>query len=302
MPMFGPSTTTGDPKSYYVQGKGWYNPATGQYQNSKPQVAAGSTPASVYSNKPIQDIPTGSTTYTSNYTNPFDTMAATTSANDSVGPNYHNMTDFLTNFQSNLTAPDKITTTSLYDQFKDKAPSKVLGLGQDYYTAEKDRRMSDLRNEFFGPMGVLNQAASGEAAAGRLGSGVGSRVLEATVTNPFAQAYTGIQRDVGQQYAQEQARVQELNATRQDEFQKTLATLAQTDSINAIEATAANQKIQYQYDELAAKLADAAAGNLNDWEIAQLEQRIKAAWDADQSKIEWEKLNLQEEEMKLQYV
>lgn len=172
-----------------------------------------------------------------------------------------------TAIKQSLGTPNRIDVPSVFGMFKDQQPQFVKGLGSDYFQSERERRKQELRDEYFGPTGILNQRAYEESGAGRLGSGVGKRLLEATVTNPFAQAYTGIDRDVGQLQQQEMARVEETNAKLGNDYRTFLGNLAQSDTGNYLQAQIANNEIQMQLDDLSARLGSDYAKQMNDYEL-----------------------------------
>jgi hypothetical protein len=204
-----------------------------------------------------------------NQFNKFDNLAQPPNMQGPVNP-----FDGYEYIKDKIDVPAPVQYNPVANQFANQRPQQIQGLGQDFFQQERDRRRDDLRKEFFGPQGVLSQASYGESAAGRLGSGVGKRVLENTVSNPFAQAFTGIDRDVGQQQMQEQARVQELNSQIQNDYTKFLGNLSQTDSSNALNASIANKEIETQINELAARMSTDWAKNLNDYELKAYENYI----------------------------
>lgn len=186
--------------------------------------------------------------------------------------------------KQSLGTPNQIDVPSVLGMFKDQQPTYVKGLGNDYFQSERDRRKEELRNEFFGATGVLNQRAYEESGSGRLGSGVGKRMIEATVTNPFMQSYTGIDRDVAQQQAQEIARVDEVNAKLGNDYRSFLGNLAQSDTGNYLQAQIANNEIQMQLDDLAARLGSDYAKQMNEYELqsyANYIDLLKAQIDQD---------------------
>jgi hypothetical protein len=179
-----------------------------------------------------------------------------------------------TDIRNSLGAPTQLVVPSIYELFASKQPQMITGLGESYFQAERDRRKNALREEFFGPTGVLNQRAYLESGQGRLGSGVGQRLLESTVTNPFTQRYTEIDNMVAQEQLQEQARVDQINTEISNSYNTFLGNLAASDSGNYLQAQIANNEINLQLDELAAKLSSDWASQLNDYELQSYESYL----------------------------
>lgn len=151
------------------------------------------------------------------------------------------------------------------------APKPVQGLSQDFFQSQREELKDQLRREFFGPVGVAQQAVSGESAAGRLGSGVGKRIIEETVTRPFIDASVKIDRALLQEQMKEMARVQEFNAEQANQFSNRVATLAAADSQNKLVADRANAELQASFYDFASRLADAEAGRMTEMQLAQLD-------------------------------
>lgn len=255
--------------------------------------------------------------------NPFNKIG---SLSPEAGAGFSSATDFFDTIKSKFSAPSLISRQSVFDKFSGlgvpqvglpTGPQQISGLGNDFFNAERERRKESLREEFFGATGILQQKASEESGAGRLGSGVGRRILESTVTNPFAQAFTGIDRDVGQQQAQEAARVEEFNAQSLDTFadrtlkaqginvgaqgemRDFLGRLAQTDSSDDVQAAIANNEINFEIDQLISELSQAESGNLNTFQIELIKAKIDKIFKSEQIKQEWDKLKLEEIKIKL---
>jgi hypothetical protein len=154
-------------------------------------------------------------------------------------------------------APTKITTP--------EAPTMITGLSNDYFTNQRNQMVDQLRQEFFGPLGKVQATASGESAAGRLGSGVGKRVIQETAMRPFAEGMGKIGQDVVQAQMQEQARVDTQNANLMSSYRD------QLQRAREFNATQDNT-----YNELSSKVNMAKAGLLNDYQIAELNAKIQA--------------------------
>jgi len=161
------------------------------------------------------------------------------------------------------------------DFAKAYAPSPIKGVGDEFFTSQREGLKEKLRQEFFGQTGTAQQSASNESASGRLGSGVGQRILEETVARPFMEASNQIDRGVMEGMLQERARVEGFNAEQYGKFTNLLATMQAADSSNALTAATANAQLKSQYTDLAGRLAaakaDAAAGILSQEKIAQLD-------------------------------
>jgi len=173
--------------------------------------------------------------------------------------------------------PPLITAPSATNQFtaQNPAPVPVTGLPDSYYSSQREGLKEALRQEFFGPLGTVQQVASGESAAGRLGSGVGKRVIEQAALLPFATGATQIDRNVMQAQAEEQTQLRQFNAQQQTQYRSVLATLMAADSSNALEASKAQATLKQDYNRLLATLADAEAGRLSQEAIAQLEADVR---------------------------
>lgn len=177
------------------------------------------------------------------------------------------------------TSPEVAAPQAIAPMFASQAPKPIEGLGNDYYTAQREQMKEALRQEFFGPLGTVQQTASGESAAGRLGSGVGKQVIAESALRPFAQGSAAIDQNVLQAQLQEQAQVRQFNADQQSKFQGIMATLASADSSNALDAAKANASIRSDYNKLLGTLADAEAGRLSQEAIAQLDADVRL-WEA----------------------
>lgn len=232
-------------------------------------------------------------TATTSTSNPFDTVQQQPTTPVSPIEGYSAI-------KSSLGTPNKIDVPSVFNMFKDKGPEKVQGLDPGYFQTERDRRRNDLREEFFGPSGLLNKTAYDESGAGRLGSGVSKRIIENTVTNPFTQRFTEIDSDIAQEQWKEQARVQETNAKLSSDYNNFLGNLASADSGNYLQAQIANNEIQMSLDDLAARLGSDYAKQMNDYELeaysnyidmvkAQMEQnQFDRQHYLDQMKLDYE--------------
>ena len=197
----------------------------------------------------------GDAAYLSNtYNKPFDFAGETAKIKTALGP-----------------APDISYTPLAKDFAAAYRPKEVKGLGPEFFDIQRQNIKEQLRQEVFGPTGQAQQVASGESAAGRLGSGVGKRILEETVGRPFAEKSIQIDRDILSAQLQESARVQQFNAEQSNQFTSLVANLEQADSSNALTAATARATLSGQYSELAARLADAQAGRATQEQIARLD-------------------------------
>lgn len=202
---------------------------------------------------------------------------------------------------------------SLAETFAEVGPAQIAGRPAEFFQEQKEGLREQLRQEFFGPLGTAQQRASAEAAAGRLGSGVGQVVLEETVTRPFAQAFAQIERDVNLLQLEEQSRVEQFNAAQFNDYQNTLANLRSVDSANVLEAERANATIALQLDQLANQAAQAEAGllsqeamaeveaNLQVFETAVQDQQREAALALEQQRTEIER-DLAERRLELDFI
>ena len=162
-------------------------------------------------------------------------------------------------FQSRLalTKPSIVAPALTATQFEGYRPTAVTGRQKPSFELERESAKERLRNEFFGAGGQSEQALSKESAAGRLGSGVGGRIIRDTVASPFIEQAAQIDRDVFQSQLDEGARVEELNVKLQSDFNNTMSNLLAKDSGNILAASQANAELMSGYDELASKLANA---------------------------------------------
>lgn len=161
-------------------------------------------------------------------------------------------------FKSAHPAPTPFSYTpqaqNIQTQIAGMAPTPITPKSQSYYDQQKEAIKNKIRQEFFGPLGTAQQVASSESAAGRLGSGVGQRVLEEAVTRPFTQEMGNIELGVNQQQADEAAALAQLNAQRLDAFnqQAINARLAaeQADTQGGLAASEFNQRALDSYNNL----------------------------------------------------
>lgn len=170
-----------------------------------------------------------------------------------------------------------INYTPIAQEFaKAYKPRQIAAVDPAFFTSQRESLKEQLRREFFGQTGVAQKTASDESAAGRLGSGVGKRILEESVARPFMDTSAQIDRDSLQAQLAETARVQQFNAEQNNTFNSVVANLAQADSGNALQAATATATLRGQYAELKAKLQQAYDANWSDEQIAQLEADTRA--------------------------
>lgn len=151
----------------------------------------------------------------------------------------------------------------------------IQGLDPAFFESQRSAMKDALREEFFGPLGTFQQQASNESAAGRLGSGVSSRILENTVTNPYAKAMVDIDRNIMQSQLQENARVETMNA-QLDQYKTSLqANGINLFSQNSQQAEIAEAQINQARDQLAGSLAMAERGLLSQEEMFQVTSQFQ---------------------------
>ena len=227
-------------------------------------------------------------------------------------------------FRDQLGTPTFVRAPELSSQFANfqapqvtvpTGPQQIAGTPASFFESQKQQLTEQLRNEFFGGGGKFEGALANESAAGRLGSGVARRILQQTVTEPFAQAQVDIGRNVLQAQLQDQARVEQFNAQQAQQFAENrlaaeqfnaqerravtdrIARLAEVDSGNALKAQLANQSIQTEFNSLAERLATAQTAQ----EISILENQIKA-WEAAQKlRLDFNSQRQREKELALQF-
>lgn len=182
---------------------------------------------------------------------------------------FNSIGDLFTQSRQTIGQPTQITVPDL-PNVKETVSSlrPILGLGQEFYDSQREQMKDALRKEFFGPLGTAQQAASNESAAGRLGSGVGKRVLEETVSAPYAQGLIDIDREILQSQLQEDARIGEYSLE-----------IAKTQSANQFEAQQANANLAAKYDELAYQMATAQSSQEYNQAIMEL-QALQAIEEA----------------------
>lgn len=171
-----------------------------------------------------------------------------------------------------IKAPNVVGQTQ---QFTSQMP-RIEGLGGDYFQRAREARKEDLRREFFGPLGVAQQAASGESAGGRLGSGVGQRILEETVTRPYMEGLMDIDRDIMQREAEERARVETVQAQQEQFKMGALQQAALADSTNAVQSQIASANIANTMNQLASQLAMGEAGLLSQEQMQDAQLKLNA--------------------------
>jgi hypothetical protein len=152
---------------------------------------------------------------------------------------------------------------------------QTSGLPPEFFQLQRDKLKEDLREQFFGSLGVAQQTAAGEASSGRLGSGVSKRIIEEAVTSPFLKTSAQIDKDSLELQLAEQARAQEFNAVQFNQYSQTLATLRDLDSKNITAAEKANADIQQNLNTLALQAADADANRMSKAQLAQLDIDFK---------------------------
>ena len=164
------------------------------------------------------------------------------------------------------------TMPSLYDTFKNVQPTQIKGMDPRYYETQRAAMKDALRSEFFGPVGTLQQVASGESAAGRLGSGVGDVIIQETAMQPFANAMVDIDRNILSAQLEERSRVETFNAEQMGKYNEFKAGLMQAD-----------QTADLQLADIANRAAQMEYGTMTNQQVAQLEsdmEIMRAAMDS----------------------
>lgn len=159
----------------------------------------------------------------------------------------------------------KPAASSVSSVFANQQPIK--GLGAEYFNSAREAMKENLRKEMFGPLGLAQSTASQEVAAGRAGSGVGKRVMEQTVTQPFASGLQDIDTQILMKQMEESARVEEANQKQQQFQQEVLSQVYQSDSANALEAAKANTTLATRFAEIAADMAKYEQGQISEEEM-----------------------------------
>lgn len=164
------------------------------------------------------------------------------------------------------------TMPSLYDTFKNVQPTQIKGMDPRYYETQRAAMKDALRSEFFGPVGTLQQVASGESAAGRLGSGVGDVIIQETAMQPYANAMVDIDRNILSAQLEERSRVETFNAEQMGKYNEFKAGLMQAD-----------QTADLQLADIANRAAQMEYGTMTNQQVAQLEsdmEIMRAAMDS----------------------
>lgn len=150
-------------------------------------------------------------------------------------------------------------------QFANQKP--IQGLSNNYFQNMRTTMRDNLNKEMFGALGTAQDVASREGAAGRLDSGVGKRVLQNTVTDPYASGLVDIDTQIMQKQMEEAARVEGAN-TQQEQFrQQLMADIYKTDSANAMEASQANMNLAAKFSEIASDMAKYESGQISEQEM-----------------------------------
>lgn len=186
--------------------------------------------------------------------------------------------DIPTGTSSTVPASPTATSLDLYNAFRSGinqpspyTPQYTQATPQTFYDNQKTALRNALRQEFFGGVGKAQQAASQNAAMGIGDSGVGARLLQETVTTPFANAYAQIDRDVQNQQIQEQQAVNQYN------------------SQLALEAAKFNDQMRQTVDNVAMQLLSGQL-QLNEQELNALTQSINA--DLAQQQLQMQALQV----------
>ena len=186
--------------------------------------------------------------------------------------------DIPTGTSSTVPASPTATSLDLYNAFRSGinqpspyTPQYTQATPQTFYDNQKTALRNALRQEFFGGVGKAQQAASQNAAMGIGDSGVGARLLQETVTTPFANAYAQIDRDVQNQQIQEQQAVNQYN------------------SQLGLEAAKFNDQMRQTVDNVAMQLLSGQL-QLNEQELNALTQSINA--DLAQQQLQMQALQI----------
>lgn len=192
--------------------------------------------------------------------------------------------DLIPNMQGQLQGQFKpVQVSNIFDIAKSQGftgePTKISGLGQDYFNIQRKQLKDALREEFFGggTGGKFNEALAQESAAGRLGSGVGKAILQDIVADPYVRGLRNIDQQVDAAQLQELARVEEFNANQVAENNQFIANMAQVQAGNQDAIAETNATLQAQLGQLSVQAALAEQGELTKVQLANLEARLKEA-------------------------
>lgn len=209
-------------------------------------------------------------------------------------------------YKGTLDRPDLIEYESAADKFAARGgPESITGLGADYFDRGAESSREALLDQYFGDFGRLDQTMAGEGAAGRLGSGVARRMVQAGVTKPFAMAAAEIENKKLQLMAEDEARVSQFNAEQKNQYNQTMAQLMQSDSSNKVIADKANADIEKEITTMELGIAKAQT----EADIAYWNNKLEvfnASWDTwyKQKQIGLEELGVilpEEEEEEKRY-
>ena len=180
---------------------------------------------------------------------------------------------------------------SIADEFAKSGPSQIKGLPGTYFDLRKAQLRDELERQFFGPVGQVQQVASQESAAGRLGSGVGKRIIEETAMRPFADASVNLERGIEELRLQEAGRVETYNADQLSKYNEVKSSLRYQD-----------QGLQLQQMDLAERVAQADAGLASQQALAQLESDLRI-WEASLTDLRKEQeLELEKQRLAIEFI
>lgn len=165
--------------------------------------------------------------------------------------------------------------------FQNQKPATINPLAPEVFESRKEALKEDLRQEFFGPLGRVQNVAASEAAAGRLGrSGVSTQVLQTAALDPFQEGLRDIDRQIAEQSEADRRFVEEFNARSRDEFnarfQQAMTLALQTDSANRLAAQQATAQLQSQYNDIVSKIAMFEQGQISEREMFETMMDFKA--------------------------
>lgn len=201
------------------------------------------------------------------------------SSSSSAGPSMLSIPQYLSSdyygqAKSTLGDYSPVGYNSYVSQVEAGKPTTISAPSEDYYASQRQALMDSLNEQYFGTLGVAQQTASGAAAAGRLGSGVGTAELQTAAMDPFARAVASGYADIGRQQQEAQLAAAQANQQAEESYYNRLASAYQADYANQLQAAMANADQDFQMRQLAAKMASGDVVGLNEAQMKALEQSV----------------------------
>lgn len=210
---------------------------------------------------------------------PSSSSSTGSSTSTSTGPSMLSIPQYLSadyydTAKSAIGDTSPVSYQSFVSQVEAGKPTTISAPTEDYYASQRQALMDSLNEQYFGTLGVAQQTASGAAAAGRLGSGVGTAELQTAAMDPFARAVASGYADIGRQQQEAQLAAAQANQQAEESYYNRLAAAYQADYANQLQASLANADQDFQMRQLAAKMASGDVVGLNEAQMKALEQSV----------------------------